>query len=127
MAGWISWFAFYDRITEADVVETAAVFSEALKAYGFDYFQIDDGFQQIQGAPEKWLNPNAKFPKGLKYLVDVIKSHGLIPGLWTAASCLDTELPARPSRMVRPRRRGQAGHRQLGRRRPRRLDPGRPG
>ncbi len=94
VAGWISWFAFYDRITEADVVETAAVFSEALKAYGYDYFQIDDGFQQIQGAPEKWLNPNAKFPKGLKYLVDVIKSHGLIPGLWTAASCLDTELPA---------------------------------
>ncbi len=94
VAGWISWFAFYDRITEADVVETAAVFSEALKAYGYDYFQIDDGFQQIQGAPEKWLNPNAKFPKGLKYLVDVIKSHGLIPGLWTAASCLDEGLPA---------------------------------
>ncbi len=94
VAGWISWFAFYDRITEADVVETAAVFSEALKAYGYDYFQIDDGFQQIQGAPEKWLNPNAKFPKGLKYLADVIKSHGLIPGLWTAASCLDEGLPA---------------------------------
>jgi alpha-galactosidase len=102
VAGWISWFAFYADITEKDVVETAAVFSEALKAYGYDYFQIDDGFQQIQGAPEKWLNPNAKFPRGLKYLVDVIKSHGLIPGLWTAASCLDPELPAaRPEWFVR--------------------------
>ncbi|MCX6559143.1 MAG: alpha-galactosidase [Candidatus Aminicenantes bacterium] len=102
VAGWISWFAFYADITEKDVVETAAVFSEALKAYGYDYFQIDDGFQQIQGAPEKWLNPNVKFPKGLKYLVDVIKSHGLIPGLWTAASCLDEGLPAaRPEWFVR--------------------------
>ncbi|MDD8026082.1 MAG: alpha-galactosidase [Acidobacteriota bacterium] len=94
VAGWISWFAFYDRITEQDVVETAAVFSEALKPFGYDYFQIDDGYQQIQGAPEKWLVPNAKFPHGLKYLADVIKGQGLIPGLWTAASCLDDGLPA---------------------------------
>jgi len=89
VAGWISWFAFYDKITEQDVIETAAVFSEALKPFGYDYFQIDDGYQQIQGAPEKWLNPNAKFPQGLKYLADFIKSKGLKPGLWTAASCLD--------------------------------------
>jgi alpha-galactosidase len=94
VAGWISWFAFYDRITEGDVVETATVFSEALKAYGYDYFQIDDGYQQIQGAPEKWLNPNSKFPKGLKYLADHIKSRGLQPGLWTAASCLDLSFAA---------------------------------
>ncbi len=94
VAGWISWFAFYDRITEADVVETAAVFAEALRPFGYDYFQIDDGYQQIQGAPEKWLVPNAKFPKGLKYLADVIAGRGLVPGLWTAASCLDDGLPA---------------------------------
>ncbi len=89
VAGWISWFAFFDRITEQDVVETAAAFASALKSYGFDFFQIDDGFQQIQGAPEKWLNPNAKFPRGLPFLVETIKKRGLIPGIWTAASILD--------------------------------------
>ncbi len=94
VAGWISWFAFYDRITEADVVETAEVFAKALRPFGYDYFQIDDGYQQIQGAPEKWLVPNAKFPKGLKHLADVIRAQGLVPGLWTAASCLDDGLPA---------------------------------
>jgi hypothetical protein len=94
VAGWISWFAFFDAITEQDVVETAAVFSEALKPFGYEYFQIDDGYQQIQGGPEKWLNPNAKFPKGLKYLADFIKSRGLKPGLWTAASCLDLSYAA---------------------------------
>jgi alpha-galactosidase len=94
VAGWISWFAFFDRITEQDVVETAAVFAEALKPFGYEYFQIDDGYQQIQGAPEKWLNPNAKFPKGLAYLAEYIKSRGLKPGLWTAASCLDLSYAA---------------------------------
>ncbi len=89
VAGWISWFAFYDRVTEQDIVETAAAFAEALKSFGYDYFQIDDGYQQIQGAPEKWLNPNAKFPKGLPFLVDTIRKRGLRPGIWTAASVLD--------------------------------------
>jgi hypothetical protein len=90
VAGWISWFAFFDRITEEDVVETAAAFAEALKSFGYDYFQIDDGYQQIQGAPEKWLNPNVKFPKGLPFLVETIRKRGLKPGIWTAASVLDS-------------------------------------
>lgn len=89
VAGWISWFAFTDRITEADVVETAEAFASALKSFGYDYFQIDDGYQQIQGAPEKWLNPNAKFPRGLPFLVETIRKRGLLPGIWTAASVLD--------------------------------------
>jgi hypothetical protein len=89
VAGWISWFAFFDRITEQDVVETSAVFAEVLKPFGYEYFQIDDGYQQIQGAPEKWLQPNAKFPKGLPFLTETIRTQGLIPGIWTAASTLD--------------------------------------
>ena len=102
VAGWISWFAFFDRITEQDVVETASVFSEVLRPFGFEYFQIDDGYQQIQGAPEKWLRPNAKFPKGLKSLADFITSQGLKPGLWTAASMLDDAPPkAHPDWFVR--------------------------
>jgi len=102
VAGWISWFAFYDRITEADVVETAAAFAAALKSYGYDYFQIDDGYQQIQGAPEKWLNPNAKFPQGLPFLVETIKKRGLRPGIWTAASVLDfPPVKAHPEWFVR--------------------------
>lgn len=102
VAGWISWFAFYDEITEQDVVETAGVFAEVLRPYGYEYFQIDDGFQQIQGAPEKWLVPNAKFPRGLKFLADTIKARGLKPGLWTAASVLDPEpVKAHPGWFVR--------------------------
>jgi alpha-galactosidase len=94
IAGWISWFAFYDRVTEKDIVETADVFSAAMGPYGYDILQIDDGYQSGKGAPGLWLNPNAKFPNGLKYLADYIKSKGLKPGLWTGASFSDGDEPA---------------------------------
>jgi alpha-galactosidase len=102
VAGWISWFAFFDKVTAGDIVETAAVFSEVLRPFGYEYLQIDDGFQQIQGAPEKWLVPNAKFPGGLKSLAGTIEARGLKPGIWTAASVLDrAPVDARPEWFVR--------------------------
>ena len=85
VAGWISWFAFFDKVTEKDIVETADVFSEALGPFGYEYLQIDDGYQRGRADPELWLNPNEKFPHGLKFLADYIKSKGLKPGIWTAA------------------------------------------
>jgi alpha-galactosidase len=85
VAGWISWFAFYDKVTEKDMVETADVFSSALGPFGYEYFQMDDGYQQGNGEPDLWLKPNEKFPNGLKYLADYIRGKGLKPGLWMGA------------------------------------------
>lgn len=93
VAGWISWFAFYDRVTEKDILETADVFSAAMGPYGYDILQIDDGYQSGKGAPKLWLNPNSKFPGGLKSLAGYIKSKGLVPGLWTGASFTDGDEP----------------------------------
>lgn len=102
VAGWISWFAFFDKITENDVLETAEVFAEVLRPFGYEYFQIDDGYQRGQGGPETWLNPNDKFPRGLKYLAEAIKQKGLKPGIWTAASVQDKSLAdAHPQWFVR--------------------------
>jgi hypothetical protein len=91
VAGWISWFAFFDRVSEKDMVETADAFSEALGPFGYEYFQMDDGYQRSNGAPDRWLTPNEKFPRGLKYLADYIKSKGLRPGIWTAVGIVDKE------------------------------------
>jgi hypothetical protein len=66
VAGWCSWFAFFDRITDADVRRTADVVSEVLLPYGYDVLQIDDGYQRGSGLPELWLEPNSKFPEGLE-------------------------------------------------------------
>jgi hypothetical protein len=83
VAGWISWFAFYDRVTEKDIVETADVLADVLLPFGYEYLQIDDGYQKGEGLPELWLNANAKFPQGLGFLPKYIASKGLRPAIWT--------------------------------------------
>ncbi len=86
VTGWISWFAFFDKVTENDIVRTADVLSDVLLPYGYEYLQIDDGYQKGEGLPDLWLNTNAKFPRGLAFLTQYIKSKGLKPGLWTNAA-----------------------------------------
>lgn len=87
VTGWTSWYAFFDKVTEADIRRTADVMSEVLKPYGFTYLQIDDGYQQLPiGVPDHWLTANAKFPSGLPALRRYITERGLEPGIWTNVS-----------------------------------------
>ncbi|MGA2624253.1 MAG: glycoside hydrolase family 36 protein [Bacteroidota bacterium] len=83
VVGWCSWFAYHQDITEENIKHTADVLSATLKPYGYEYLQIDDGYQRGQGLPELWLQPNEKFPGGLKNLAGYIQSKGLSPGIWT--------------------------------------------
>ncbi|MGZ5515783.1 MAG: glycoside hydrolase family 36 protein, partial [Candidatus Aminicenantales bacterium] len=83
VAGWISWFAFFDKVTEKDIVDTADTLSETLLPFGYDHLQIDDGYQSGEGRPDLWLTANDKFPRGLAFLPAYIKSKGLKPGIWT--------------------------------------------
>lgn len=84
---WCSWFAYFQDITEQKIKRAADVISEILIPYGFEYLQIDDGYQQQNaGLPETWLIPNSKFPSGLKNLSQYISKQGLKPGLWTYTS-----------------------------------------
>lgn len=83
VVGWCSWFAYFQDITEENVKKTADIMAAVLAPYGYEYLQIDDGFQRDHGLPEHWLEPNEKFPLGLKHLADYIKSKGLKPGIWT--------------------------------------------
>jgi hypothetical protein len=84
VAGWTSWYAFRDKVTEQDIRRTADVLSETLLPFGYTYLQIDDGYQQNPiGVPEHWLVANAKFPDGLSGLRRYISGKGLKPGIWT--------------------------------------------
>lgn len=90
VAGWSSWFAYRDDITEADVRAAVDAIADRLAPFGYQYAQIDDGFQQLPiGIPSHWLNTNAKFPGGLQGMHDYITSHGLHAGLWTNVSFAD--------------------------------------
>ena len=63
-AGWTSWFAYRDRVTEADVHSAVDAIAERLGPFGYEYVQIDDGFQrQPIGLPENWLKTNDKISR----------------------------------------------------------------
>lgn len=78
--GWCSWFYTYEHVTEEEVVRNAELASRILKPCGLEYIQIDEGYQRWHG---DWEG-NSRFPHGMKWLADKIKSFGLKPGLWVA-------------------------------------------
>ncbi|KAI9261661.1 glycoside hydrolase superfamily [Phascolomyces articulosus] len=80
LTGWTSWYNYYERVTEADVIKSLQGF--IYHKYPIDVFQIDDGYQQAIG---DWLDINTdKFPRGMHYLSNMIEEAGFIPGLWVA-------------------------------------------
>jgi len=95
VAGWSSWYAFFDRVTEADILRTADALVEVLRPFGYRYLQIDDGYQQLPiGLPDHWLQSNAKFPGGLAHLREAISARGLEPALWTNVAFQDADAAA---------------------------------
>ncbi|MFC7680659.1 hypothetical protein [Paenibacillus sp. GCM10028914] len=92
MAGWCSWEAYRSDVQEEDVFHAAHFVSEHFKAYGLEYIQIDDGYQQQMVPPradgrvaDAWLETNGKFPSGHEGLITAIRNEGLEPGIWTNA------------------------------------------
>lgn len=90
-AGWTSWYAYRDAITERDVQRVADVMAERLAAFGYRWLQLDDGYEQLPiGIVEHWLRPNSKFPSGMESLARYITGRGLLPGIWTNVSFQDS-------------------------------------
>ena len=92
VAGWCSWYAYMDDITEQKIRHTTDIISEKLHPYGFDFIQIDDGYQQDPiGFPDTWLHSNNKFPSGLKNLAQYILNKGMQPAIWSNVTFHDTK------------------------------------
>ena len=79
-AGWCSWYEFYDKVTEADVLANLDFCATRLGPHAVRYIQLDDGYQKAAG---DW-DTNDKFPHGHRWLTDQIHSRGLLAGLWIA-------------------------------------------
>lgn len=78
--GWCSWFYTLSRVSADEVVANTAFAAEHLKPYGLEYIQVDEGFQRWHG---DWEG-NERFPQGMKWLADRIRSHGFKAGIWIA-------------------------------------------
>jgi alpha-galactosidase len=81
--GWCSWYNLYAAISENNLREHLEAASAAADAHGLPrgVFQIDDGFTPEMG---DWLAVRPQFPRGMQPLLDEIRQHGFIPGLWIA-------------------------------------------
>ena len=79
--GWWSWTAYYGGINEGETLANADWQAEHLKALGYKYFQIDEGYQYARG---EYATANAtQFPDGLRFVGNRITGDGLTFGIWT--------------------------------------------
>ena len=78
--GWCSWFYANIYVTEDEVLRNAEYAARHLKPYGFEYMQIDHGYQRAFG---DWEG-NERFPHGMKWLAQRLHEMGLKAGLWVA-------------------------------------------
>jgi hypothetical protein len=80
---WSSWTSYYQDVTEQDIIRNADWLAAHLEPYGFEYVQLDDGYDRHPEGHywiENW--DQKKFPHGPKWLADYIKSKGLKAGIW---------------------------------------------
>lgn len=81
---WSSWTSYYADVTEADVVRNADWLAKNLKPYGFDFVQLDDGYDRDEDGQHYWIEKwdSTRFPHGPEWLAQYIKSTGLRAGIW---------------------------------------------
>ena len=81
---WSSWINYYEDVRERDIVRNTDWLAAHLKAYGFGYVELDDGYDRMGDGQHAWINHwnEQTFPHGPKWLARYIKSKGLRPGLW---------------------------------------------
>jgi len=81
--GWNSWNKFRTQISDKTVREIAdALVSSGMKAAGYEYINIDDGWQWKRDDQGKIL-PNPNFPN-MKALADYVHSKGLKIGIYSS-------------------------------------------
>ena len=86
LMGWSSWNTFAVDISESIISSVAeAMATNGLKAAGYTYVNIDDGFFCGRDKDGKLLIHPTRFPNGLKPVVERIHALGLKAGIYSDA------------------------------------------
>lgn len=94
--GWMTWYAVQWKACEDMIVAHTEFQDKYLKDYGADTIWVDAEYRHRDGSGYGKEGHNNYelfyefFPKGLKYLADMIREHGFIPALWICAE-VDTQ------------------------------------
>lgn len=94
--GWCSWYYYYQGITQEEWEKNVRWLSENLMDFGLEWVQLDDGWQLDNGNPKTpggrdWRGPNEKFSRGMKWVADIVKQHGMKPGIWLIPQKTDSD------------------------------------
>jgi len=80
--GWWSWTAYYFGLNQGAAITNADWLAKNLKESGYNYYQIDEGYQYARG---EYSTPDANlFPRGMQFVGDEVRRNGLTFGVWTA-------------------------------------------
>jgi len=86
LMGWSSWNTFGLEINEEKIASIAeAMATNGLKAAGYRYVNIDDGFFVTHDEKGELVFHPERFPRGMKHLVDRIHALGLKAGIYSDA------------------------------------------
>ena len=81
--GWNSWNCWGNAVSQEKVLSSAkAMVEKGLINHGWQYINIDDGWQGLRGGKHKGVMTNSKFPD-MKGLADEIHSMGLKIGIYS--------------------------------------------
>jgi hypothetical protein len=80
--GWWSWTAYYGGINEGETLANADWQAEHLKSLGYNYLQVDEGYQYARG--EYTTSNRTQFPDGMAVVGRHVTENGLTFGVWTA-------------------------------------------
>ncbi len=90
-SGWCSYYQYYGRETESDILENARFLAEHRSTLPVGVIQIDDGWQAARG---NWQESHAeKFPAGMADLARQIRELGFTPGIWVAPFLVARQAP----------------------------------
>lgn len=80
-SGYCTWY-HANASNEKDVAKLAAFCDEHLRDFGFEFIQIDDGWQ-LGSRDFTTFKPDGPYPSGMKATAEAITSHGFRAGLWS--------------------------------------------
>jgi len=80
--GWWSWTAYYYGVTQDTVLTNATWLAQNLEALGYQYFQVDEGYQYARG--EYATSDGKAFPRGVGFVGGQVRKLGLTFGVWVA-------------------------------------------
>lgn len=99
---WSSWTSYYEAVREQDITTNADWLATHLKPYGFEYVELDDGYDRGPKGEHYWIEnwDKAKFPHGAEWLTKYIHDRGLKAGVWLVPNSYAGALSDHPERYV---------------------------